>query len=111
MDLKQKAEKFGFTSKIRLVHENLKSPDMGELELSLLYLWMCELQKWLRENKKISVDAYTELTLENKFRFGCDMIATFDLAEDLSTLNLGNKFTTYEEALETGLQEALKLIK
>jgi hypothetical protein len=103
MDLKQKAEKLGFISKIKLIHENLKSPDTGELESLLYYLWKCELQKWLREIHNIIVFVAPLIPDCNEFgvtiysnKYSCELNNAF--------------YKTYEEALEIGLQEALKLI-
>lgn len=70
------------------------------------------LQRWLREEKGIAVDVYTDLSLIKKgFKYRCDLIALFVIDCDSRTLNLGKEFTTYEQALEAGLQKALKLIK
>ena len=117
MDLKQKANEFGFVSKIKLVHENLKSPDMGDLDKLLYYLWMCELQKWLREVHKINVESNY---LPNVEKYKCLFIPmTLKKPSEYSTPGtaftsrfnyLGKEnYNTYEEALEIGLQEALKL--
>ena len=63
------------------------------------------LQKWLREVHKISIkidDYYTN----SRVRFDYN-VCELGSQED----NPVGIFETYEEALETGLQEALKLIK
>lgn len=118
MDLKQKTNKLGFVSKIKLVHENLRSTDMGELEQVLYYLWLCELQKWLREVHKINVESNY---LPNVEKYRCLFIPmTLKKPSEYSTpgtafasrFNYLDKenYNTYEEALEIGLYQALKLI-
>ncbi len=63
------------------------------------------LQRWLREKHKIHIDLwYNDLT--NKWR--CECLYLLPLMEVLS-VNC-NEHPTYEEALEEGLQEGLKLI-
>jgi len=68
------------------------------------------LQKWLREEKGISVDVFTSLKEKRKFEFGCDMMAYFNINDEWQTYNLNKFFVTYEEALESGLKKALILI-
>jgi hypothetical protein len=102
MDLKQKSKELGFISRINLVHENLKSPDMGELELLLYSLWMSELQKWLREVHSLHIS----ITQHNRINY---IVAVHELNNE-SEFEKHN-IDSYEKALEFGLQEALKLIK
>jgi len=61
------------------------------------------LQKWLRENHNISLIAYD--CFKEEFRFQISKLHTNEITEG------ENSFDTYEEALEDGLQAALKLIK
>lgn len=97
MDLKQKANELGFVSKIKLVHENLKSPDIGDLDKLLYYLWLCELQKWLREVYIINVYC---IPCQHDENLWYNNIASHNPV-----------FTgKYEEALELGLYQALLLI-
>jgi hypothetical protein len=64
------------------------------------------LQRWLREKHKIHIDLwYNDLT--NKWR--CECLYLLPLMAVLS-VNC-NEHPTYEEALEEGLYQALKLIK
>lgn len=58
------------------------------------------LQKWLREVHKLDV-----LVVKHRDSF----YHVYCFQHDMNTEN--NNYTTYEEALEIGLQEALKLIK
>lgn len=97
MDLTKLSKEKGFLSKDNLININN----------SYYYLWLCELQKWLREVHKIVVESivFDKGFLENdKF---CYQWRVYDNTEDWFT---GLEFKTYEEALEVGLQEALKLI-
>lgn len=111
MDLKQEASKFGFVSKIKLIHKNLKSPDMGDLDKLLYYLWLCELQKWLREvygfhvqpQKTFHNKTYVIGKIPLEFRIlgkGCDDSYGSPISY---TGPIKGKFKTYEEALEIGL--------
>lgn len=63
------------------------------------YLWLCELQKWLREKHHRHI---------NIRHLGSNFFVTLSGGEHV---NLGNQFRYYEEALEKGLQEQLKKIK
>ena len=82
MDLIQKACNLGFI---------LKNKEY--------YLW--ELQRWLREEHKLSIEVY--------YFKGWD----YDICFMETNTNTQGKvdLQTYEEALEQGLLEALKLIK
>lgn len=100
MDLKQKANEFGFVSKIKLVHENLKSPDMGDLDKLLYYLWLCELQKWLREKFMIIPEVNAKWYNYKISGYSLKVKNTY----------YKEHYNTYEKALENGLQEVLKLI-
>lgn len=88
----------GFTNKYLLGGKNVMITDM------CIYLWMCELQKWLREVHDIVVliHQYTETSM---YFYLIDQ--EYDFEYDNNKLNC----ETYEEALEIGLQESLKLIK
>lgn len=65
------------------------------------YLWMCEIQKWIRE--KYSIDI---ILTSNLIGYG------YMLYQRYPPKNFTNKgmFQLYEGALENGLQEALSLI-
>ena len=76
-----------------------------------ILLWMCELQKWLREVHKINIFISSK-TIENKTIFiphGRTIPDTIknNLIVDIIQYCTNN---TYEEALEIALFEALKLI-
>ncbi len=68
------------------------------------YLWMCELQKWLRDEYNIIIECY--LNLENKFSANL-YNENRGYETEISMSISGN---TYEEALEKGLKQSLKLI-
>lgn len=72
------------------------------------YLWLCELQKWLREKHEQDVfvvkSGNNYYTVNNSAKLTLSTIA--DLMENLNW----KYYKTYEEALEIGLQEALKLM-
>ena len=110
MNLKEKANKLGFISKIKLVHENLKSPDMGELDKMLYYLWLCELQKWLREKHDIHIEinSFSDVsTYDGNLIYNT---APYDY-NDPNAIPDAKNCKTYEKALEICLYKGIKLIK
>jgi len=88
-----------------------------------IFLWMCELQKWLREVHNCFIDILPHRDGDSKNKqwkskkdvfwsvevdyYGKDF--KIELTDDADFTQHFNN--TYEEALEAGLQEALKLIK
>lgn len=100
-ELIELSKKIGFESRIQLVHDNYKSPDGGQLDKLLNYLWMCELQKWLRDEHVFYISirrTVDEKTKQSGWRF---------------SIMLMNNFTyhdKYEQALQQGLIEAIKII-
>lgn len=65
------------------------------------YLWLCELQKWFRDEHNIYVQIFRNEDGYNKYTWRID-----------HPLRTHNKWRdTYEESLEDGLFETLKLIK
>ena len=68
------------------------------------YLWMCELQKWLREKHNIHVFIhYNTLTEKHRIEYITHI--------DKEIENEYSEFITHEQALEQALIEGLKLIK
>lgn len=67
-------------------------------------------QKWLRETKNMHI-----AIIRNACGYSYDICkannGTFIAASIFDGPNDGGQWDTYEEALETGIQEALKLIK
>lgn len=109
IELKVKAKEKGFASSIELVHENYKSPDGGELEKLLYYLWMCELQKWLMEKHNIVPFVIHDFDTLLKYNRGFNGEIIFD--QTLLEIYDGNDcFNSHEECLEQVLIEALKLV-
>lgn len=73
------------------------------------------IQKWLRENHKISCLVYCRIRYEQE-RNKDDIIYSFHLFNQIYGVNYESTweiefYDTYEEALEKGLQEGLKLIE
>lgn len=54
----------------------------------------------------LGIDTYTYLTKENEFRFGSDIIATFDIINDSATINLGIHFDTRTQATTEAIKKA-----
>jgi hypothetical protein len=79
---------------------------MYDLENIILAPTQSLLQKWLREKHKILVEA-THFTAEY---FTYNLYKRDNIIYILKLGGLDNICNTYEEALEKGLQEALKLI-
>ena len=71
------------------------------------YLWMCELQKWLRDKHNIHININTELD-DGNIEYGVD-IYTID-RKNFNCEYVGIDYT-FDKVLEKGLFEALKLIK
>lgn len=88
----------GFTNDYLLGGKNVMITEM------CIYLWMCELQKWLREVHKIVllIHQYDD---NKKYSYLIDEEFIYEFGTRNPNYNI------YEEALEIGLQEALKLIK
>jgi len=77
------------------------------------YLWMCELQKWLREVHNIHIEVYLARDIRNEYHIhiaGEDELSnnSQNLIEKYLDTNI---YDSYEEALELGLKNGLKLIK
>lgn len=86
------------------------------------YQLMCEMQKWLREEHQIHLHITTADSSKKGVIFHCMVlnyaadpmeykIIPFDETININGLVLPRIFESYEEALEIGLFEALKLIK
>lgn len=70
------------------------------------------LQKWLREKHKIFVSVIEDYDLEkDSWFFGYTINYIVKDIKDLGTEDINFDYETYEKALESGLQQALKLIK
>lgn len=72
------------------------------------YLWLCELQKWVRDKHKIVVCVECFLSIYGEhlteYAYLSDNILTGKTTASLSA------YDTYEQALEAGLVTALELL-
>lgn len=100
-----------------LVHEkdneyNIRHPDYKDRFTAVPTQSL--LQKWLREVHKIHITVYCmEKSLENGWEtyFDIHLKQQTKMNALQSIAGKAREFNTYEQALEVGLQEALKLIK
>lgn len=70
------------------------------LESIRYYVWMCELQKWLREKHEIYLSVVSTNKTAHRYFFNEDYDTIYPIW-----------YKSYEEALEEGLKEGLKLIE
>jgi len=105
MDLVKESRKKGFIS-----HENLI-----EVNDSYYYLWMHELQKWLRDIRHWNIIIFNDdgdIEYGNlRYNFELRWILPSFKRKDKKSIVGEGTYKTYEEALEDGLIEVLKLIK
>ena len=105
MDLIELSKNNGFVSKDNLI----------TVSDSYYYLWMCELQKWLREEHNISVCVGFRHT-DTKIIEGINNvyydvnIYEIEGGDAYKKIKLSEIRYDYEQALEKGLQEALKFL-
>ena len=105
MDLIQLSKEKGFISRDNLIKVNA----------DYKYLWMCELQKWLREVHNIHIVISPILKEEDgddaeKKSFKLQVSQNYITIDDFFDYLEDEDYETYEEALEAGEQEGLKLI-
>ena len=74
---------------------------------SYYYLWMCELQKWLREKYNIHISIDWNVDLKGNYCFMIDKEDKFCVYDGYKN---NNYFDSYEKCLEFALFKALKLI-
>ncbi|WP_299527617.1 hypothetical protein [uncultured Lutibacter sp.] len=100
-NLRKLAIKKGFNLVPSLEFKNVSDYDY--------YIWMCKLQKWLRDTHNLHIELSVDIfdNLETMCFRGFHIIQMNDY-KDL--FNTNEVFKTYEEVLERGLFEALKLI-
>ena len=93
---KTKTVTIGFTNNYLLGGKNVMITEM------CIYLWMCELQKWLREvhNIHITVTSISQESWQYHIQKPKDKLGD----------NYNEDYENYEEALEDGLYQALLLI-
>jgi hypothetical protein len=76
------------------------------------FLWMCKLQKWLRDEHKIHIVLIPTITGYWTFKIIDVQLDPENPIERPPYKDVdANDYHTYEEALEAGLQAALKLIE
>ena len=76
-----------------------------------IYLFLCEIQKWLREVHKIDIMILPwENTENNTVSYQYFVLNNFDENKYDDSYVEEKNYDTYEKSLEIGLQEALKLI-
>lgn len=90
-----------FTNKYLLGGKNVFITD------TCIYLWLTELQKWLRESHEIYCEVMVVNDENNETKFIADIVS--DIIEEEVEDN--TTFETYEEGLEDAVREALNLIK
>ena len=95
----EQAERIGFQSIIF----DLKTNTDIEIEGTIYYLWMCELQKWLRDERGYHVESLISPTFNFERHTWC-------IVSDKKMLKADAE-DTYELALQAGLLEACKLIE
>lgn len=88
----------------------------GNLYEYWLYLWLCELQKWLRDEHNINF--WVECFYHDGLNYFCeseikilDFFKSIDEYDEWFANNFIGNFNSYEKALEEGSKQALKLIK
>ena len=69
------------------------------------------LQKWLREVHKLNVIVNLTHGFKNVHYYSIIYDCNIHRPKELNLYDVNNYIKTYEQALEKGLQEALKLIK
>lgn len=74
------------------------------------FLWMCELQKWLRDEYNIILTLLLYKILDDDFNYVAEKYIWM-VANIKSSTADKEYFGNYDEALESGLNYALRLIK
>lgn len=98
MDLIQKFSKLGYKHHTELTMEELDKLPLNNSNKLIEYFFI---QKWLREKHKLFVYVLDDDRI-GKYYWG---------VSNLFSSSENPDFNTYEEALEVGLQQALKFIK
>lgn len=99
-----------YTDLIKLSKEKgfMSKDNLTGIFPSYYYLWMCELQQWLRDEH----NWFLGIVCEYRFDYHGYNIdnAEIDLYEAVEIGNSQFRYDSYEKALEAGLLESLKLI-
>jgi len=109
MDLVQKASKLGYKHYTELTLERIDKLPITNYSKQIEYYFI---QKWLREEYEIHIELYR---MVNHFKLRVVQVYYDNIDGDIITRHkYPYTFTftkgSYEQALEKGLQEALKLI-
>ena len=76
------------------------------------YLWMCELQKWLRDEYKIIIGLDPYVSLTGELNFQPDISVYLEEVKIFELIEFESKgYSDYKLALEEGLLEVLKILK
>jgi hypothetical protein len=84
-----------------------KSVEHKYTEKDFYYLWLCELQKWLKDKHNIHISIDWNIDLKGNYCFMIDTLDKFCIYDGYKNQNY---FNTYEECLEFALEKALNLI-
>ncbi len=88
------------------------SPDVVIYPSQHGYLWMCEVQKWLRDKHNLLVEVYWNGTdVIDSWNYRLLVLGKEILSQDYRKIEGSIDAATYEECLETAIKEALKLVK
>ena len=101
------AKKVGFGA---VLMQNVAYKAYPDLEPTRYYLWMCELQKWCREECDMLVLIESDMLTYDVSIYGKYALQEIRLSSYLSDPQT-YLFTTYEQALEEGLYQTLLLIQ
>jgi len=91
-----------------------KSVDSKSIEKDFYYLWMCELQKWLRDVHKIHVSLFADydrkdITYNTYWNCNVILLNWGDDREHRIVKPIREFYNSYESALEEGLFQALSI--
>lgn len=119
-EIAKKASDLGFNPKTvttKFTHDYLIGGKNVMITDLCIYLYLCEMQKWLREVHNIYVDVRHTASLDGKgiqYYTNWGFIRNLD-KEGKQNVNGGyseyEDWKTHEQALEHGVMEGLKLIK
>ena len=98
----------GFTKNNELPWQNIYRSENENKKVNIVVTapTQSELQKWLREKHNIHVEVWYDNTQKDGYPYLCEIYDQNDEVVDHD----GWYYDNWEEALEEGLQEALKLI-
>ena len=115
MDLIQKANKLGYKHYTAFTVEELDNLPLGNSDKQIEYYFI---QKWLREVHKIHIEPQYSWLLDENKKTRDDVVWWYYIYPNYPHGGRRKTFSheigelsTYEEALEKGLYQALKLIK